>query len=592
MSKHKHVVLIALLFIDLLTSTELYAQDLVTDIELLGNTTHAARTKHLAEFYELGLAHSDSTAIFSTIEKIESLAQHLKDRDLELEAQVLRVHYYYYRDKFAKEIVVNKLLALDEIAKDEKVLWLEARVQNMLGNYLYFHHREYAEGFEYHEKAGALLAKLTTKEFPLKPICLSQIGIIYAEFGEYRKSINYLHKAYNSDLNTTRYYEVQAIINHLGYGYQKLSVIDSSDYYFNKVLQNAERQKDSTWIAISHGNLGYNRFLEKEYDKALPLFEIDYKQAIKNNDYTVAANALGSIAEIALENGEINKANELAMRAKQLAYKTDNLSPLSFIYPLLTKIKAFKGEPLLVKTYLDSATIVRNYLSEKFDSKTLTLARQKVQLEQIRNSEKQRELLSQKQLFIRNATIVALVAIVTIIVLLWNQNKLKSRNKEERLAAQKEAAGQQLKAAKERLSDFKQSIIEKNRIVQKIEAELKHTQQEIESLKTITNDETLGASLEEKLQDIAILTDRDWREFVLIFEKVHHGFFDGLEHNYPDLTPSEVKVLALIKLDLSNKEMALILGVGTSAIRQTKSRLRKKLALTSDTKLQALVASI
>lgn len=83
----------------------------------------------------------------------------------------------------------------------------------------------------------------------------------------------------------------------------------------------------------------------------------------------------------------------------------------------------------------------------------------------------------------------------------------------------------------------------------------------------------------EKLRKATILTEDDWLSFKELFEKVHRHFFVRLKETYSDLSPAETRLFALIRLDLSTKEMATMLGVSPETIRQTKWRMRKKMNL-------------
>ena len=76
-----------------------------------------------------------------------------------------------------------------------------------------------------------------------------------------------------------------------------------------------------------------------------------------------------------------------------------------------------------------------------------------------------------------------------------------------------------------------------------------------------------------------MLTDDDWKNFVRLFDTVHEGFLNRLKEKLPGLSPAETRFVALSKLRLNNKEMAAMLGVSTDAIRQTRSRLKRKLNL-------------
>ncbi|GJM35130.1 MAG: hypothetical protein DHS20C18_41310 [Saprospiraceae bacterium] len=80
----------------------------------------------------------------------------------------------------------------------------------------------------------------------------------------------------------------------------------------------------------------------------------------------------------------------------------------------------------------------------------------------------------------------------------------------------------------------------------------------------------------EQLTNNTILTDDDWLNFRQVFEKVHPGFLENQNALQPNLTPAELRYLALKKLGLGTGEMANILGVSNSAVRKTRTRMRKK----------------
>ena len=137
--------------------------------------------------------------------------------------------------------------------------------------------------------------------------------------------------------------------------------------------------------------------------------------------------------------------------------------------------------------------------------------------------------------------------------------------KKETLKTQaiKEASIIDLKQAQIDLDAFKTSLIEKSKRIEILES-----QQDIASAQAL-----------QAIQANSILTDKDWLEFKALFENVHKGYLDRLKVKYPMITPAELRLIVLTKLNLNTREMATTLGVGTSAIRTTKSRLMKKIML-------------
>jgi DNA-binding CsgD family transcriptional regulator len=79
--------------------------------------------------------------------------------------------------------------------------------------------------------------------------------------------------------------------------------------------------------------------------------------------------------------------------------------------------------------------------------------------------------------------------------------------------------------------------------------------------------------------------DKDWNEFKLYFEQVHVDFFKELNSRIGDLSPSEIKLSALLRLNLSIKQCADILGISPESVKMARHRLRKKLQLQTEDNL-------
>ncbi len=86
-------------------------------------------------------------------------------------------------------------------------------------------------------------------------------------------------------------------------------------------------------------------------------------------------------------------------------------------------------------------------------------------------------------------------------------------------------------------------------------------------------------SSNEHFHGITILTPSDWEKFKEQFEAQHPGFFIGLHSRFPGLTPSEIRLLTLLKLEFNIKMMARTLGISPQSIAKSRYRLRKKLKL-------------
>ncbi len=569
----------------LLNTVRFVAQDYsLKNIESLVNTNHTERTIQLKEFYEIGLRFLDSTEIFTTIKKVESLSKKNSDNELFLETKLMRVHYYAYRNKFKEDFVINKILELDKIAKSDNILWLEIRTQSLLANYIYNSVHNYGLGFEHFVRTAQLLENVTGEEYPLKQICLYQLARVFEEFKEYKNAIQFLQKAKDTKSKYNSYYYEMHIFNSLGDAHRKINNLDSSNYYFNVTLQKALKAKDRVWEGISYGNIGYNYFLAENYEQAEPLLTLDVEIALENKDWRLASNSLSHLSNIQIIKSNFSEANRLINLASYYAHKSNDYSPFVNIYPLQSKIASYQLKPELATKYLDSTIIVNDSLAKLFDTKKLIRAQQRIDIDKQKIKEEQEKQRQAKRIWIRNTIITVLVLLVLIGFLLYNRYRLRNKNKELLIVSEKQLALQKLEAATTRLQDFKQSILKKNITIEQLERSLVN----VHKKKNKEEDSNTLAQLEKA----AILTEKDWREFSFLFEQVHIDFFKRLKIKYPHLTSSETKLLTLSRLQLDNKEMALMLGVGTSAIRQVKSRFRKKYNLEEGNSIQKLAKTI
>jgi CheY-like chemotaxis protein/DNA-binding CsgD family transcriptional regulator len=82
-----------------------------------------------------------------------------------------------------------------------------------------------------------------------------------------------------------------------------------------------------------------------------------------------------------------------------------------------------------------------------------------------------------------------------------------------------------------------------------------------------------------------------WQHFELAFQNVHSDFNKNLIQQFPHLTPGEIRLCLLIKLGINIKDMASLLYQSPGSLKVARSRLRKKLQLTSDDNLHNFLSS-
>ncbi len=87
-------------------------------------------------------------------------------------------------------------------------------------------------------------------------------------------------------------------------------------------------------------------------------------------------------------------------------------------------------------------------------------------------------------------------------------------------------------------------------------------------------------------------TEKDWILFKRYFEQINKGFYDKLKKINPNLTGNDFKLCALIKLNLSTKEMSSVLNISPESLKNAKYRLKKKLNLDNNDDLNRFIAGL
>lgn len=80
-------------------------------------------------------------------------------------------------------------------------------------------------------------------------------------------------------------------------------------------------------------------------------------------------------------------------------------------------------------------------------------------------------------------------------------------------------------------------------------------------------------------------SDADWDQFAARFDHLNSNFLKILKEKVPSLTPTDLKLCAYLKMNLSSKEIAQLMSITVRGVEVNRYRLRKKLNISSETNL-------
>lgn len=87
-------------------------------------------------------------------------------------------------------------------------------------------------------------------------------------------------------------------------------------------------------------------------------------------------------------------------------------------------------------------------------------------------------------------------------------------------------------------------------------------------------------------------SEQEWEVFEQQFRTIHHDFIDRLARQFPALSPTELKVCALMKINLTTKEVANLLCCSPRTVEDHRYRIRTKLGLVGAANLGTFIAGM
>ncbi|MCB0698556.1 MAG: tetratricopeptide repeat protein [Chitinophagales bacterium] len=558
----------------LLTATAGRAQ-----YDFLLNRSYVERSKQVDSLlFTPGAWKTDSVTYLHMLDDIAAAARKAGDDELYLQTRFSRIEYHTYHWRYTYRQSVDSLQSLVPHLKSHPGVLLDVSYASGIH---YYHNDEYIKAFEYLVKYKYLLDELSNEEYPKKKAYYSLLGDVYYTFEDYEQAKHYIRHAlalpaYSTNLD-------HGLYNTYGLAMRNTGRYDSALYCFNKVIEISTLEND-VWATISRGNIGIIYYLQGKYKEAKPLLKEDVERALKAREYDNISNQLIRLADIYRMTGNDDSARYYARIAHNyIHYGRDTYKHAVKLYSLLSDMAMEDGDTRRALLFKDSIAIAKDSVARKRD--VLIMAKAQITAQDEANKIKVAQIVKEKELSIQKRNnLIIILSLATVIGLLLLTNQYNRRKK---LKAEKDLADNKLISASHRLSIFTKNLQEKNQLIENFT-------EEIERLQALPCSNELPDTKNNlaKLQSSIILTDEQWDEFRVLFETVHGGFLNRLKDKLPDLTPAETRFMALSKLNLSNKEMAGMLGIGLSGMRNYKYRLRKKLDIEDDADFEQLIQNI
>ncbi len=131
------------------------------------------------------------------------------------------------------------------------------------------------------------------------------------------------------------------------------------------------------------------------------------------------------------------------------------------------------------------------------------------------------------------------------------------------------------------------TLVGRNEIILRLRDMVNDFQQKQGSRTTAPLWQKINAYVSRKLD-----TESDWTLFLIKFEQKHASYFRIMKERFPELTTSDLRLSACLKMSLCTKEIASLMSLSVRAVENSRYRLRKKLGLTSAQNLNEFLLHI
>jgi tetratricopeptide (TPR) repeat protein len=547
------------------------------------------------------LDFSDTTVVNALIDSSYNLSFSDPDRAITFARQALDI---------AEQIEYSK-----GIARAHRELGYSNGVK---GNFkeAFTHHKE---GISHNRKLGDTLGIISQ---------LNDIGNLYKKQTQYDRALENFFRAMKLSEDNGLDRAIASIAGNIGLVYFEIKNQEKAKEYYRRALKINKKLENRHGMSINYNNLGLLHGDQGDYEQALK-YHFQALDIRRDLDYTIRiANSLNNIGRIYMQQKTYDKAIDYLNRALKMNDNRDpdltsiiheNLAKVYFSserydsalihaektlslsrdfgtqlgmkvgFELLTDIYSTLGDYESAFYYQQKLLAVKDSILNKEKARQINELQTKYETAQ---KEKEIALLEkekEQQALLRNAFLVGLILIGIIGILVYNRQRIKinkNRAELENTRLKEEQLEQEIEFKNKQLTTHTLHLVQKNET-------MKELKNKISSIRQSDNGD-ISKSLQKlrNMVDYSFSLDEDWEEFRLYFEEVHTDFFDTLKERYPDITPNELRLSALAKLNLSIKETATILGITPDSVKTARYRLRKKLGLETEENLTEFMMSI
>ncbi|RNC86801.1 MAG: hypothetical protein ED556_05095 [Winogradskyella sp.] len=428
----------------------------------------------------------------------------------------------------------------------------------------------------------------TVKQEPWrKADLLRQVGQIELSRENFDESLKYLNRALKVYQDTNDNIWQAYTLTDIGNNYLDSKNYDDAETTYNKALKISEEFNLNDTRANINNNLGVINYEKGNYNNARLLIKdaLDYNTSISLS--TSILDNLIALGRIELKTKNYEALNSIINRGMKLSDSINQMNIKKEFHFFKSKFHEGKGQykQALAENniYIQLQDSIQNVNNEKqIDELKISFETEQKEKELI-IKEKEITLLEERKQKAENERlffiITALGILAFAIAVIYGLRQKMKRNKTER-----EKLDIDLEFKEKQLTTHALHLAHKNEVLLDLKQQLK-------GLKADNNNSRSFQNIINNI-NLDISNDNNWEQFKSYFEDVHKDFNTKIMTTYPDVSNNDLRLMSLLKMNLSSKEIANILNISVEGVKKARYRLRKKLNLSTEESLQELVLAM
>jgi len=445
----------------------------------------------------------------------------------------------------------------------------------------------YAQALEYHQQANRIFSLLHEKK--LLADNYNDLGIIYYQNMDRKSSRKQYDQAMRLYKEINDKVGLGETFGNIGHLYEKQQRYDSAFYYQRKALTAYSNADHKGGMGKIYENLGSIFEDLERYDSARVYFDKSLVLYKAVNNQVSSIEVINNIGDILRKTGDYSAGLMYSRRALQMSVETKNEYQQASAYRDIAKSMNLLGKNDSAYHYME---LSRKYLLNIYSDQN---NRQMSFLQIIYDTDKKNDEIARLEnarkvnMIISIAVVVVIVLLVVMGLLTISRQRLKLREniaiveKNEQLSF---AQQEQLELKSRELTTHTLQVIQHNQFLESMRSKLDE----------MINDDKRDQKkqLQQLVRQINqnINHDQQWKDFTMVFEQLHQSFFDNLKTYCEDLTVNDIRLIALLKMNMSSKDMAAIFGISQDSLRVSRYRLRKKLNIAEGDNLSSFIQTI